>query len=102
MGSKKDTGDVRVVVRKVALGPAPYGWEVHDASTCVPRHVCPDRFKSMETAYQAGQAWLANFLSSTAPVRRVRTSGMHTRSVWAGERPALLSPVMDGIGETMP
>ena len=51
--------DYRVVVRRVAVGPAPYrwGWEVRgDGNTQV--HISSDRFHDMETAYQAGKAWL--------------------------------------------
>ena len=51
--------DYRVVVRRVAIRLAPYrwGWEVRgDGDTQV--HISTDRFHDMETAYQAGKAWL--------------------------------------------
>jgi hypothetical protein len=55
----RGTSDYRVVVRRVAIGSAPYrwGWEVRgDGDTQV--HISSDRFHDMETAYQAGRAWL--------------------------------------------
>jgi hypothetical protein len=55
----RGTSDYRVVVRRVAMGAVPYrwGWEVRgDGDTQV--HISSDRFHDMETAYQAGKAWL--------------------------------------------
>jgi hypothetical protein len=55
----RGTSDYRVVVRRVGIGSAPYrwGWEVRgDGDTQV--HISSDRFHDMETAYQAGKAWL--------------------------------------------
>jgi hypothetical protein len=68
--SRNNTRDIRVIVRKVASGIAPYGWEIYDAGTCIPCYVCLDRFRSMETAFKAGQAWLATCVSASR--RRVR------------------------------
>ncbi|MDQ2761986.1 MAG: hypothetical protein M3Y22_00305, partial [Pseudomonadota bacterium] len=61
--------DIRVIVRRVGLGAAPFAWEIHGSNTPVPRYVSPDRFRSMEAAYDAGQARLAEFLPSK-PVKR--------------------------------
>jgi hypothetical protein len=53
---------VSVVVRRVRIGAAPFGWEVHYAAAAKPLHVSPETFRSMEAAYRAGQARLAEFV----------------------------------------
>jgi len=58
-----------LLVRRVAVGAAPFRWEVHNADTVEPLHISPDRFASMEAAYRAGQARLAEFV----PKRSVPT-----------------------------
>jgi hypothetical protein len=59
----KDALAISIVVRRRArAGAAPFGWEVHGADTAEPLHVSPDRFTSMEEAYGAGQARLAEFI----------------------------------------
>jgi hypothetical protein len=59
----KEALAISVVVRRRARGGiAPFGWEVHGADTAEPLHVSPDRFVSMEEAYGAGQARLAEFI----------------------------------------
>jgi hypothetical protein len=52
--------NIRIVVRRVGVGATPFGWEVYDGIT--PRYASPDRFRSLEAAYSAGQARLAEFL----------------------------------------
>lgn len=68
--------DYQVVVRRVAVGPAPFRWEVHNGDAFVPLHVSEDRYRGMEAAFKAGQAWLANLvsLSSLPPGREARRS----------------------------
>lgn len=51
-----------VVRRRARAGVAPFGWEVHGTDTAEPIHVSDDRFVSMEEAYGAGQARLAEFI----------------------------------------
>jgi hypothetical protein len=51
-----------VVRRRARAGTAPFGWEVHGADTAEPIHVSPERFTTMEAAYGAGQARLAEFI----------------------------------------
>jgi hypothetical protein len=55
----RGTSDYRVVVRRVAIGSAPYrwGWEVRGDGD-IQVHISSDRYHNMETAYQAGKAWL--------------------------------------------
>jgi hypothetical protein len=69
MLTSTDHLNTRVVVRRVGLGAFPFAWEIHGSNTSVPRYVSPDRFRSMEAAYGAGQARLAEFLPSK-PVKR--------------------------------
>ena len=59
----KETLLLRVVVRRVRPGIAPYIWEVRQVDASLPIHVSVDRFGSMEAAYTAGQARLAEFIS---------------------------------------
>ena len=62
--------DLRVVVRRVTVGSAPYCWEIRSADGISPVQVSPDRFRSMDTALKEGQAWLADFLSQPRLKRR--------------------------------
>jgi hypothetical protein len=59
--------DLRVIVRRVTVGSAPYGWEVRAADGINTLQVSPARFRSMETALKEGQAWLADFISRQPP-----------------------------------
>jgi hypothetical protein len=60
----------RVVVRRMAAGATPFGWEVYKGDTVVPLHVSTDRFRSMEAAYQAGRTKLSDFSSKARPTQR--------------------------------
>jgi hypothetical protein len=59
-----DDLNTRVVVRRVAIGPAPFAWEVHRGNNIPPVHVTCDRFRNMEAAHSAGQARLGEFLTT--------------------------------------
>ncbi len=61
--SKEDL-DTKVVVRRVALSAAPFAWEVIGANSVTPIYSSPERFRSMDAAYQAGQKRFAEFLPS--------------------------------------
>jgi hypothetical protein len=52
----------RVVVRRLAGGATPFGWEVHSGETIVPLQVSAERFGSMEAAYIAGRSKLADMV----------------------------------------
>ena len=52
----KDELNLKVVVRRVATGAAPYGWELHSGDVITPIHLSRARFRSMEAAFKAGQA----------------------------------------------
>jgi len=49
-----------VVVRRIGTGSTPFRWEVQTADGVVPVQVSSERFRSMQAAYEAGQAWLAD------------------------------------------
>jgi hypothetical protein len=61
MRISKEALAVTIVVRRVGVGAACFGWEVHHDTLGV-LHVAPDRFNSMEAAYKAGTARLAEFV----------------------------------------
>jgi hypothetical protein len=63
MRISKEALAVSVVVRRVKIGTAPFGWEVHHAAAVKPLHVSSETFRSMEAAYRAGQARLAEILA---------------------------------------
>lgn len=77
MGITREELNLRVVVRRVATGSTPYGWAVHEADAFTPLHTAPDRFRGMQAAYEAGQAWLTDYLSS-----RRASSPKRLRSRW--------------------
>jgi hypothetical protein len=58
----KEELSMRIVVRRRAIGAAPFTWEVHQGDIGAPIHISPERFPSMEAAYRAGQARLREFL----------------------------------------
>jgi hypothetical protein len=64
-----------VVVRRVGIGAVPFTWEIRESGTVVPSCVSPDRFRSMEAAYSAGQARLAESLRPK-PVQRKKVSAI--------------------------
>lgn len=74
---------VSVVVRRVTVGSAPFGWEIHRAGATGPIHISADRFRSMEAAYKAGQARLEDFIPkrSTRPADRQWAAGRMRRGV---------------------
>lgn len=63
MRISKEALSVSVLVRRVRVGGTPFGWEVHRAGTEGPIYASPDRFCSMDAAYQAGQARLTEFVA---------------------------------------
>ena len=58
----KEALSVRVVVRRTDAGASPFRWEVYLEQGAAPLYVSPDRFSSMEAAYNAGQARLKEFI----------------------------------------
>jgi hypothetical protein len=58
----KEALSVRIVVRRTEVGAAPFRWQVYGEEGAEPIHVSPERFRSMEAAYCAGQARLTEFI----------------------------------------
>ena len=63
MRTSKEALALSVVIRRVHVGAAPFNWEVHRAGAPAPVQVSAERFRSMEAAYHAGQACLADMIS---------------------------------------
>jgi hypothetical protein len=61
MRLSKEALSTKVVVRRARRGAAPFVWEINKDSMAEPLYVSPDSFASMEAAFRAGQARLAEF-----------------------------------------
>ena len=59
-----DELSTKVVVRRARSGAAPFVWEISKETIAETLYVSPDGFTSMEAAYHAGRARLAEFVSS--------------------------------------
>lgn len=68
----KDELNLKVVVRRVATGAAPYGWELHSGDVITLIHVSRARFRGMEAAFKAGQVGLAEHVAARHSARRGR------------------------------
>lgn len=64
---------MHIFVRRTGVGSTPFTWEVHGEGI-TPIHVSSDRYKSMDAAYQAGQARLGDFIRSKEQHRRSRAA----------------------------
>jgi hypothetical protein len=73
----KEALSVSVVVRRVGVGGAPFGWAILRTDTDTLSHVSPERFRSMDAAYRAGQARLADFIP-----KRSMPPGVTEHRVW--------------------
>ncbi len=73
MRLSKEALSIRVVVRRARRGTTPFIWEINRDSMAEPVYVSPEAFVSMEAAYQAGQARLAEF---TPPPPRLMQDGL--------------------------
>jgi hypothetical protein len=61
MRLSKEALSIRVVVRRARRGAAPFIWEINTDSMTDPVFISPEAFVSMEAAYQAGRARVAEF-----------------------------------------
>jgi len=95
MRMTKEILSINVVVRRVKVGAAPFGWEVHGIETAEPVYVSPDRYSSMEAAYRAGQARLAEFVPSRrstpgiTDTPRSTTTGVRGNRMWRSRQNGL-------------
>jgi hypothetical protein len=62
MAVTKEALSTSVVVRRVGTGAAPFGWEIIRTDMERLIHASPARFGSMDAAYTAGAAQLAEFI----------------------------------------
>jgi hypothetical protein len=69
MRLSKEALSVRVVVRRTRRGATPFVWEINRDSMVEPVYVSPEGFFSMEAAYMAGKARLAEFIPAPGSVR---------------------------------
>jgi hypothetical protein len=76
MRALMDDLNTRVVVRRVAIGPALFACEVHRRSNIPPVQRL-NRFRDMEAAHSAGQARLGEFLT---------TKSVKQEKVWRSNR----------------
>jgi hypothetical protein len=70
MRLSKEALSIRVVVRRARRGSKPFVWEIIRDSMTEPVFVSPEAYVSMEAAYKAGHARLAEFVSSTQSIRQ--------------------------------
>lgn len=73
----KEILSVSVVVRRIGTGKAPFAWAIERTDTEVLIHFSPDRFGSMEAAYRAGRARLADFVP-----KRLMPPGVTENRLW--------------------
>jgi hypothetical protein len=71
MRLSKEALSIRVVVRRAGRGATPFVWEINRESMVEPVFVSPECFVSMEAAYKAGQARLAEFVPSSRSMRHM-------------------------------
>lgn len=64
MRLSKEALSIRVVVRRARRGTAPFVWEINRDNMVEPVFVSHETFRSMESAYSAGQARLMEFVPS--------------------------------------
>jgi hypothetical protein len=93
MRLSKEALSVNLMVRRVGTGSAAFGWEVHNADTASPIHISPDRFSSMEAAYKAGKARLAEFIP-----KRSMPPGVTANRRWQSRQIGRGVYDMSGIG----
>jgi hypothetical protein len=72
----KESLTVSLIVRRVARGAAPFGWEVQRTDMEQLVHASTERFGSMAAAYTAGAARLADFI----PPKRSTPPGLRAVS----------------------
>jgi hypothetical protein len=62
MRMTKEALSVGVVARRIGVGATPFGWAIQRTDTDTVIYVSPDRYRSLDAAYTAGQARLADFI----------------------------------------
>ena len=90
MRLSKEALSVRVVVRRARRGAAPFIWEINRDNMAEPVFVSPETFRSMESAYRAGQARLTEFVPSARSITEM--------SVWHADGVAAQEDFADAQG----
>ncbi len=67
MRLSKEALSIKVVVRRGRRGATPFVWEINRDSMSEPIFVSAEAFVSMEEAFRAGHARLAEFTPGTMP-----------------------------------
>jgi hypothetical protein len=62
---------IKVVVRRLRTGSAPFIWEITRDHAAEPLCASADGFRSMEEAYRAGRARLREFVPPRRPAREM-------------------------------
>jgi hypothetical protein len=74
--TKTDAMFIHVFVRRAEVGcTAPFTWEIRGAGA-TPIEMSVERFKTMHTAYEAGQAQLAKLMR---PASTLRSGGLRVK-----------------------
>jgi hypothetical protein len=71
MRLSKEALSIRVVVRRARHGSTPFVWEINRDNMVAPVFVSPEAFVSMEAAFKAGQARLAEFVPTSRSMQQV-------------------------------
>lgn len=71
MRLSKEALSIKVVVRRARRGATPFVWEINRDSMPEPVYVSPEAFVSMEDAFRAGQARLADFTPTRGSIPEV-------------------------------
>lgn len=67
----KEALSTKVVVRRAKTGATPFVWEINRDSMHKPIYVSSETFGSMEAAYSAGEARLAEFVPVARPSEEI-------------------------------
>jgi hypothetical protein len=71
MRLSKEALSIKVIVRRARRGATPFVWEINRDSMPEPVYVSPEAFGSMEEAFRAGQARLAEFTPTRGSIPEV-------------------------------
>lgn len=74
MRLSKEALSIKVVVRRARRGATPFVWEINRDSMVEPVFVSPETFVSMEAAYKAGEARLAEFVRASRSMSQMAES----------------------------
>ena len=88
-----------VVVRRVGTGSTPFRWEVQATDGLMPVQVSSERFRSMQAAYEAGQAWLADSPALPLPGTALSTTMSMDEDRALPDQDEAIDPALDALDE---